>query len=80
MTLVALKLRLAPSFIVATSVLARHVGVRVAGVVGGLPVVAGPILLVIAIEHGRSFAADAATRIRAGSDRRGRCATRPAAE
>src|SRR6478735_6425122 len=60
-TLVALKLLLAPSFIVATSVLARHVGVRLAGVVGGLPVVAGPILLVIAIEHGRSFAADAAT-------------------
>ena len=61
MTLVALKLLLAPSFILATSVLARHVGVRLAGVVGGLPVVAGPILLVIAIEHGRSFAADAAT-------------------
>ena len=61
MTLVALKLLLAPSFIVATSVLARHVGVRVAGVVGGLPVIAGPILLVLAIEHGRAFAADAAT-------------------
>jgi hypothetical protein len=59
-TLVGLKLLLAPSFIVVTSVLGRHVGVRVAGVVGGLPVIAGPILLVLAIEHGKSFAADAA--------------------
>lgn len=61
MTLLALKLLLAPSFIVATSVLARRVGVRVAGVVGGLPAIAGPILLVLALEHGRAFAGDAAT-------------------
>jgi hypothetical protein len=60
-TLLALKLLVAPSFIVATSVLARRFGVRVAGVVGGLPAIAGPILLVIALERGRSFAADAAT-------------------
>ena len=61
MTLLALKLLLAPSFIVATSVLARRVGVRVAGVVGGLPVIAGPILLVLALDRGRTFAGDAAT-------------------
>jgi len=60
-TLLALKLFLAPSFIVATSVLARRVGVRVAGVVGGLPVIAGPILLVLALDRGRTFAGDAAT-------------------
>jgi hypothetical protein len=59
-TLVALKLLLAPSFIVATSVLARRVGVRVAGVVGGLPAIAGPILLVLAVDRGRAFAGDAA--------------------
>jgi hypothetical protein len=60
-TLLALKLVLAPSFIVATSVLARRVGVRVAGVVGGLPLIAGPILLVLALDRGRAFAGDAAT-------------------
>jgi hypothetical protein len=60
-TLLALKLLLAPSFIVATSVLARRVGVRVAGVVGGLPAIAGPILLVVALDRGRAFAGDAAT-------------------
>jgi hypothetical protein len=32
----------------------------VAGVLGGLPVVAGPILLVLTLVHGRSFGADAA--------------------
>ncbi len=61
MTLLAVKLFLAPSFIVATSVLARRVGVRVAGVVGGLPMIAGPILLVLALDRGRTFAGDAAT-------------------
>jgi hypothetical protein len=60
-TLLALKLLLAPSFIVATSVLARRLGVRVAGVVSGLPVIAGPILLVLALDRGRAFASDAAT-------------------
>jgi len=60
-TLLALKLLLAPSFIVGTSVLARRFGVRLAGVVGGLPAIAGPILLVLALDRGRAFAADAAT-------------------
>jgi Protein of unknown function (DUF3147) len=60
-TLFALKLLLAPSFIVATSILARRVGVRVAGVVSGLPAIAGPILLVLALERGSAFARDAAT-------------------
>jgi hypothetical protein len=60
-TLLALKLLLAPSFIVATTVLARRAGVRVAGVVGGLPAIAGPILLVLALDRGRAFAGAAAT-------------------
>jgi hypothetical protein len=34
--------------------------VAVAGVLGGLPVVAGPILLVVTLLHGRGFGADAA--------------------
>jgi hypothetical protein len=59
--LLALKLLLAPLFIVGASLLSRRYGVRVAGVVGGLPVIAGPILLVLALQHGRAFAGDAAT-------------------
>jgi hypothetical protein len=58
--LFAVKLLLAPGFVVGASVAARRFGVRVGGLIGGLPVVAGPILLVYALEHGRSFTADAA--------------------
>ncbi|HEU4973720.1 MAG TPA: hypothetical protein VFT50_01420 [Baekduia sp.] len=39
----------------------RRFGPRVGGLIGGLPVVAGPILLVLALLHGRSFGANAAT-------------------
>jgi hypothetical protein len=56
---IALKLLLAPSFVVGASLTARRFGPRVGGLVGGLPVVAGPILLVIAIVHGEDFGADA---------------------
>lgn len=56
----AAKLVLAPTFIVATSLVARRYGARVGGLVGGLPVVAGPILLVFALDHGRAFGAKAA--------------------
>jgi hypothetical protein len=57
----ALKLILAPAFVVGASLVARRFGPRVGGLVGGLPVVAGPILLVLAIVHGRAFAARSAT-------------------
>jgi hypothetical protein len=56
----ALKLVLAPAFVVAASLIARRWGVRVAGVVAGLPAIGGPILLVVALEHGRRFAQGAA--------------------
>jgi hypothetical protein len=56
----ALKLLLAPGFVVGASITARRFGPRIGGLVGGLPVVAGPILLVIAILHGRDFGADTA--------------------
>jgi hypothetical protein len=56
----ALKLLLAPGFIVATSLIGRRWGVRVAGVVAGLPAIGGPILLVVDLEHGRRFAQGAA--------------------
>jgi hypothetical protein len=56
----ALKALLAPSFVAGASLAARRFGPWVGGVVGGLPVVAGPILLVYALEHGRVFAQHAA--------------------
>jgi hypothetical protein len=60
MLLLAVKLLLAPAFVVGASLVARRFGVRVGGLIGGLPVVAGPILLAYALAHGRPFAADAA--------------------
>ena len=60
MSTLILKLAVAPAFVVATSIASRRFGARVGGVVGGLPMIAGPILLVLAIEQGRPFAAHAA--------------------
>jgi hypothetical protein len=57
----ALKLILAPAFVVGASLTARRFGPRIGGLVGGLPVVAGPILLVLAIVHDRGFATRSAT-------------------
>jgi hypothetical protein len=56
----ALKLALAPALVAAATNVARRVGHRAAGLVGGLPVVAGPIVLIYAIEHGENFARAAA--------------------
>lgn len=60
MTLLAAKILLSPLCVVAVSLAGRRWGIAVAGVLGGLPVVAGPILLVETLEHGRDFGADAA--------------------
>jgi len=59
-TLLAAKLLLSPLCVVVVSLAGRRWGVAVAGVLGGLPVVAGPILLVETLIHGRDFGADAA--------------------
>jgi hypothetical protein len=56
----ALKIVLAPAFVVAITLVARRFGSRIGGVVGGLPAIAGPILFVLALDHGTTFAADAA--------------------
>src|SRR4051795_2702680 len=61
MTVLAVKLLLAQGFIVATTLVSRRFGVAVAGVVGGLPAIAGPILLVLALDHGPTFTRRAAT-------------------
>ena len=60
MTLLAVKLLLAPGFVVGASLAARRFGPQVGGLIAGLPVVAGPILLAYALAHGRTFAAGAA--------------------
>ncbi len=54
------KLLLAPACVVAVSLAGRRWGVAVAGILGGLPVVAGPILLVLTLVHGDVFGAEAA--------------------
>lgn len=59
MSTLAVKLLLAPLFAVAASLAVRRLGPLLGGVVGGLPVVAGPILLTFALEHGAAFAARA---------------------
>jgi len=58
--LIAVKVLLAPGFVVAASLAARRYGPRVGGLIAGLPVVAGPILLIYALSDGASFAAGAA--------------------
>jgi hypothetical protein len=59
MGVLAAKIVLAPTFVIGASLAARRYGARVGGLIGGLPVVAGPILLVFALDHGRPFAAGA---------------------
>jgi hypothetical protein len=59
-TLLAAKILLSPLCVVAVSLAGRRWGVAVAGVLGGLPVVAGPILLIETLIHGRAFGAEAA--------------------
>ena len=60
MAVVLAKLLLAPLCVVVVSLAGRRWGVAVAGILGGLPVVAGPILLVLTLVHGRQFGAEAA--------------------
>jgi hypothetical protein len=60
MLVFAVKALLAPTFVVGASLAARRFGPWVGGIVGGLPVVAGPILLAYALQHGRAFAGQAA--------------------
>jgi hypothetical protein len=52
-----LKVALAPLLVVGVTLAARRWGPRVGGMLIALPVVAGPILLVITLEHGEVFGA-----------------------
>lgn len=56
-----LKLLTVPVFIMLITLSARRWGPQAAGVMAGFPLIAGPILLFIALEQGHRFAAAAAT-------------------
>jgi hypothetical protein len=56
----ALKLLLVPFFLAVISLASKRLGVSFAGWLAGLPVVVGPILFLLALEHGTPFAARAA--------------------
>jgi hypothetical protein len=60
-TVLALKLLLAPLLVVVSSLAGRRWGPRVAGILVVLPIVAGPILLILYLDHGSQFTADAAS-------------------
>lgn len=58
--MLALKLSLVPVFLLSVSLVERRYGPAVAGWVAGMPMVTGPILFVLALEHGPEFAGAAA--------------------
>ena len=64
--LLAAKLVLVPCLIAVITLAGARFGPRVAGALTGLPVVAGPIVLFLAIEQGASFAARSAVATLAG--------------
>ena len=59
--MLALKLILVPTFLLLISLAGRRWGPSVAGWLAGLPVVAGPIVLLVALEQGAAFASIAAS-------------------
>ena len=59
MDLLALKLLLAPLLVVVASLCARRFGPTTGGLVAGLPIIAGPILLVLTLAHGHRYGAEA---------------------
>ncbi|SDO66751.1 hypothetical protein SAMN05216303_10249 [Rhodoferax sp. OV413] len=59
--MLTLKLLLVPTFLLLVTLAGKRWGPAIAGWLAGLPVVAGPILFFLAIEHGIPFTARAAT-------------------
>jgi len=54
--MLALKLLLVPSFLLAVTFVERRFGPEIAGWIAGMPIVTGPILFVLALENGPAFA------------------------
>ncbi|MQA11301.1 MAG: hypothetical protein GEU98_22645 [Pseudonocardiaceae bacterium] len=61
MVILLLKLFLAPLLVVASTLAGRRWGPEVAGILVGLPIVAGPILFISYLLHGADFAGRAAS-------------------
>lgn len=66
MLLLLLKLGLVPSIVLLVSLAGRRWGATVAGRLSSFPVVAGPILIFLSIEHSPQFSAEAAAATVAG--------------
>lgn len=66
MTILLLKLTLSPIMIAAASLTARRFGPAAGGWLIGLPVTAGPVALVLTLEHSTTFTARIATGFVAG--------------
>src|SRR6266568_4806520 len=64
--LFALKLTLVPLFIAGVTLGSRRWGPRIGGWLNAVPMVAGPVLLFLAIEQGAAFASRAALNTLAG--------------
>jgi hypothetical protein len=60
MVMLLLKMALAPALVIGATLVGRRWGWRVGGILIALPLVAGPILLVLTLEHGKDFGAHAA--------------------
>jgi hypothetical protein len=57
---ILIELLLAPALVAVSTLVARRWGPRAGGVVSAFPAIVGPVLLILALAHGRDFAARAA--------------------
>jgi Protein of unknown function (DUF3147) len=57
---ILIELLLAPALVAVSTLVARRWGVRAGGVVSAFPAIVGSVLLILALDHGRAFAARAA--------------------
>src|SRR6185437_9072530 len=60
MARILIELLLAPALVAVSTSVARRWGPRAGGVVSAFPAIVGPVLLILALGHGRAFAARAA--------------------
>jgi hypothetical protein len=59
-TKILVELLVAPELVAISTLVARRWGTRAGGVVSAFPAIVGPVLLILALAHGRAFAARAA--------------------
>jgi hypothetical protein len=57
---ILIELLVAPALVAISTLVARRCGPRAGGVVSAFPAIVGPVLLILALAHGRTFAARAA--------------------